>query len=105
MLCSLKHAVAASTLRYFSSFVVLLIGDRNIAESCIVLYILQESIKRNEAVSRFINQTGRFFNASLVPVWEENRIFVSVRINRLFQIIWFMISSLTLGVVLFISCQ
>jgi len=37
---------------------------------------LQESIKRNEAVSRFINQTGQFFNASPVPVWEENRIFV-----------------------------
>jgi len=37
---------------------------------------LQESIKRNEAVSRFINQTGQFFNASLVPVWEENGIFV-----------------------------
>jgi len=65
---------------------------------------LQESIKRNKAVSRFINQTGQFFNASLVPVWEENRIFVYPK-NRLFQIIWFMICSLTLGVVLFISCQ
>ena len=39
VLCSLKRAVAASALRYFSSFVVFLIGDRNIVESCIVLYI------------------------------------------------------------------
>ena len=39
VVCSLKRAVAASALRYFSSFVVLLIGDRKIVESCAVLYI------------------------------------------------------------------